>query len=243
MLSGPSRVGREGGRGLSTASQQRPYLPGTELEMMEGELVRLRVFTYEDVARRAKWPRYVEPEYSHLNLDLRTESRREMWWRERRRQREPFWFAVDTLDGEMVGEETLREVDRVRKTARLGIHLSPAWVGKGLGTDAVRVLLRYLFDLLHYDEMKLDVAAHNRRAMRSYEKLGFEVVGSFWRMHPWVFTVLTDPRCVHLRPWVKMEDGLEVMKHWEMRLPVEVYRRRSSGDVGRESRERGSDPH
>ena len=210
---------------MSTTSQNRPYLPGTTLEGLRGELVSIRRFVYEDVERRGRWPRYVEPEYSHLNMELSTESRREMWWRERRRQREPFWFAIDHLDGRLIGEETLREVDQRRKSARLGIHISPDFVGQGYGTDAVRVLLGYLFDCLHYDEMKLDVAAHNRRAIRSYEKLGFQTVGSFWRVHPWALDVLKDPRCVHLRPYVRLEDGIEVMKHWEMSLRSETFRR------------------
>lgn len=216
---------------MSTTSQNRPCLPGTSLEVLRGGLVSIRPFTFEDVERRAHWPRYMEPEYSHLNMDLNSESRRQMWWRERRRQRQPFWFAIDTLDGRLIGEETLREVDPRTKSARLGIHISPDFVGQGYGTDALRVLLSYLFDCLHYEEMKLDVAAHNRRAIRTYEKLGFETVESFWRIHPWVHQVLRDPRCVHLRPYVRLEDGIEVMKHWEMSLRVSKFRHASAGSA------------
>ena len=210
---------------MSTTSKRQPYLPGTTLAMLTGQRVCVRPFTFEDVTRRCRWPRYVEPEFSHLNVDLNSEARRSMWYRQRSQQRSPFWFAVDTVDGKMIGELTLREVDQGRKTARLGIHLSSAYIGSGYGTDAVRVVLDYTFDRLHFKEMKLDVAAHNRRAIRCYEKLGFSVAGSFWRMHPWSFQVLTDPRCVHLRPYVRLDGGLEVMKHWEMSLPTQDWRR------------------
>lgn len=215
---------------MSTTSKRQPYLPGTTLEMLSGDRVCVRPFTYQDVTQRACWPRFAEPELSHLNVDLNTEARRHMWYRQRDRQRSPFWFAIDTLDGKMIGEETLRDVERYRKTARLGIHLSPAYVGQGYGTDAVRVLLEYFFDHLHFDQMRLDVGAHNRRAIRCYEKLGFNVIGSFWRIHPWSFQVLTDERCVHLRPYVRLDGGLEVMKHWEMSLPVRDYHRGPAAD-------------
>lgn len=210
---------------MSTTSQHRLYLPGTTLEALCGERVRVRPFTYEDMARRAKWPRFEEPEFSHLNIDLSTEARRQIWFRQRMRHRGPFWLAIDTLEGEMVGEESLREVDVRRKVARLGIHLSPAHIGRGFGTDAVCVMLRYFFDHLHFVEMKLDVAAHNRRAIRSYEKLNFEVRYSFWQNHHLAFQILTDERCVHLRPYVRRDGALEVMKFWEMGLTAERYHR------------------
>jgi RimJ/RimL family protein N-acetyltransferase len=49
--------------------------------------------------------------------------------------------------------------------------------GRGCGTDAMRVLLRYAFTELNLHRVTLIVFGYNPRAMRSYEKAGFVVEG------------------------------------------------------------------
>ncbi|MCK4899416.1 MAG: GNAT family N-acetyltransferase, partial [Anaerolineales bacterium] len=49
--------------------------------------------------------------------------------------------------------------------------------GKGFGTDAVSVILRYAFHELNLHRVSLGVFEYNRRARRSYEKVGFSVEG------------------------------------------------------------------
>lgn len=221
------------GEPLSASSIEREHLPGTTLDSLSGSKVVLRPFTWEDVARRAAWPAYVPPEFLELNVDLSTEVRRREWFRQRTRQRGPFWFAVENLQGELVGEVTLRDIDREAGSARLGIHLSAAHVDRGYGTDAVRVTMRYLFDCLHFSEIRLDVAAWNRRAIHCYEKCGFEVRYPFWRYHGQVHQMLKDERFTHIRPYVRLDGGIEMMKYWEMTVSVERYRQLGCKDSSR----------
>ncbi len=49
--------------------------------------------------------------------------------------------------------------------------------GKGYGTDAMRVMLRYAFTELNLRRVSLNVFEYNPRAVRSYEKAGFVVEG------------------------------------------------------------------
>ena len=49
-----------------------------------------------------------------------------------------------------------------------------AW-GRGFGTEAVGLLVRRAFDGLGLDRVELQVFATNARAIRAYEKAGFEV--------------------------------------------------------------------
>ncbi len=59
------------------------------------------------------------------------------------------------------------------------------WVqGRGVGTDAVRTLARYLVDERGHHRLVIDPAADNARAIRAYEKVGFRPVGvmrEYWR--------------------------------------------------------------
>ena len=68
--------------------------------------------------------------------------------------------------------------------------------------------------------MLLDVAAPNERAVRSYDRLGFSLVGSDWRVADSRFDrrVLDTPQYAHLRRFFRSsERGIEV-EFYEMRL-------------------------
>lgn len=49
--------------------------------------------------------------------------------------------------------------------------------GKGYGTDAMRVLLRFAFTEVNLHRVSLAVFGYNPRALRSYEKAGFTIEG------------------------------------------------------------------
>jgi RimJ/RimL family protein N-acetyltransferase len=54
----------------------------------------------------------------------------------------------------------------------IGIGERDCW-GKGYGTDAMRIILRYAFTELNLHRVSLGVFEYNPRAIRSYEKAGF----------------------------------------------------------------------
>ena len=49
--------------------------------------------------------------------------------------------------------------------------------GKGYGTDALRLVLRYAFHELNLFCVGLDVVGNNAQAIRAYEKVGFSQEG------------------------------------------------------------------
>jgi RimJ/RimL family protein N-acetyltransferase len=56
----------------------------------------------------------------------------------------------------------------------MGISLGDReYWGKGYGSDAMRLLLRYAFHELNLHRVSLNVFEYNPRAIRSYEKVGF----------------------------------------------------------------------
>jgi aminoglycoside 6'-N-acetyltransferase len=73
----------------------------------------------------------------------------------------------------MVAEET----DPDYRHAGIDIFLASAYQGRGLGSDAIRVLARYLFDERGHHRLTIDPAADNDRAIRAYESVGFRPVG------------------------------------------------------------------
>ena len=86
-------------------------------------------------------------------------------------------FVVE-VDGEVVGGiQYGEEDDPMYRHANIDIFLAPARHGRGLGTEAIRVLARHLFEGRGHHRLTIDPAADNAAAIRAYEKVGFRRVG------------------------------------------------------------------
>jgi RimJ/RimL family protein N-acetyltransferase len=89
-------------------------------------------------------------------------------------------FRIRTLtDDRLIGFVALHSIEWNNRVgeASIGIGDSACW-GKGYGTDAMRVILRFAFHELNLDRLWLTVIASNARAIRTYEKVGFRHEGA-----------------------------------------------------------------
>lgn len=90
-----------------------------------------------------------------------------------------FFFTIHALDDDrLLGEVELDGICWNQGDSLVGIGLGEreAW-GKGYGTDAMRLILRFAFCELNLRRVTLNVFEYNPRAIRSYEKVGFKVEG------------------------------------------------------------------
>ncbi len=86
-------------------------------------------------------------------------------------------LAVEA-DGQVIGLiQYWEENDPDYRHAAIDVFLHPAWHGRGLGADAVRTVARHLFGQRGHHRLTIDPAAHNQRAIRSYQRVGFRPVG------------------------------------------------------------------
>jgi aminoglycoside 6'-N-acetyltransferase len=69
------------------------------------------------------------------------------------------------------------QADPSYRHAGVDLFVGTAWQGKGLGSEAVKGLARYLFASRGHHRMVIDPAAENLRAIRAYERVGFRQVG------------------------------------------------------------------
>ena len=80
---------------------------------------------------------------------------------------------VERATGDLVGEIVLNERDASARACNLRILVGAAGRGRGLGTEAVRLLTAYGLDVLELHRISLEVHAFNARARHVYEKVGF----------------------------------------------------------------------
>jgi RimJ/RimL family protein N-acetyltransferase len=81
--------------------------------------------------------------------------------------------VVDRATGELVGEVVLNEWDEGSSSCNFRTLIGPAGRGRGLGTEAARLVVGFGFDTLGLHRIELGVHAFNPRARRVYEKVGF----------------------------------------------------------------------
>ena len=83
-----------------------------------------------------------------------------------------------TLEGDVIGYIQFdEELDRDYRHASIDVFVDSAVAGRGLGTDAVATLARWLVRERGHHRVTIDPALDNAPAIRSYEKAGFRRVG------------------------------------------------------------------
>ena len=86
-------------------------------------------------------------------------------------------FVIE-VDGEAVGAiQYGEEEDPMYRHASVDVFLATSHHGRGLGTEAIRLLARHLFEDRGHHRLTIDPAADNAAAIRAYEKAGFRPVG------------------------------------------------------------------
>ncbi len=86
-------------------------------------------------------------------------------------------LVVETAGQVIGGIQYHEENDPMYRHAGIDIYLGARGQGQGLGTEAVALLARFLFEKRGHHRLTIDPAAANHRAIRCYEKAGFRRVG------------------------------------------------------------------
>lgn len=105
------------------------------------------------------------------------------WWRDvdevrlREKLAEGRAFSI-VHDDEVVGLVQWWENDDAEfRHAGIDLFLTTRLHGRGLGSDAVRVVARWLVEARGHHRITIDPALENARAIRAYERVGFRRVG------------------------------------------------------------------
>ncbi|MGA9875094.1 MAG: GNAT family protein [Solirubrobacteraceae bacterium] len=82
------------------------------------------------------------------------------------------------LDGAIAGMIQFQEEPSPKyRHATIDLFLDPGVHGQGVGTEAVRRVVRHLIEERGHHRVTIDPSTGNQAAIRSYEKAGFKPVG------------------------------------------------------------------
>ena len=185
----------------------------TEHESIHGPQLRLRPLTSDDLPMLMRWladPGVQEyygqpPESLAQARDIYLVAEDAPCWR----------FIIEDQDRPVGEIQYYHPYLSERWSAGIDIFIGEASDrNRGLGTEAVRTLLRHLFEVKGVNRVTIGPEPANRRAIRSYEKAGFQVDGvirrSFKVDDRWVdavhMTILDDEWPAAKARWEKETD-------------------------------------
>ena len=104
----------------------------------------------------------------------------EKTWEARLGENDPLTTQfVATLNNDVVGLLVIHQPSQIRRkhVATLGITVSEAHQGKGIGSKLMQVMVDYCDNWLNIHRIELEVFAANGNGLGLYEKFGFEKEG------------------------------------------------------------------
>lgn len=145
-------------------------------DLFTGNLVRLTAPRAGDAEQFAVWSNDSEYRRFQDSRPVMPESEEQTTARiDSPDRRGRFEFRLRTVaDDRLVGFAALLDIEWSHRQAMLAVGIADRefW-GRGYGSDAVSLVLRYAFDELNLERLSLNVWSLNPRAVRAYEKAGF----------------------------------------------------------------------
>lgn len=150
--------------------------------MLNGEKIYLRKITKDDTKDIVKWRNTPFVRKCFIYREHFTEEIHNNWLTNMVNTGKVHQFMIIMKENNTpIGSVFLRDIDDINHKAEYGIFIGEeAYCGKGIGTEAAELLLKYAFDELKLHKVTLRVLAENQRAIRNYKKVGFTEEGCFY---------------------------------------------------------------
>lgn len=135
----------------------------------------LRLMTAADTDLIVAWRNKDAVRKNFIYQELFTREGHENWIRTRVETGQVVQMIIcDDVTEKPLGSVYIRDIDRKHNKAEYGIFIGEDDArGRGVGTAAAKLMLRYCFGEEGLHRVYLRVFATNRQAIRSYEKAGF----------------------------------------------------------------------
>ncbi|MBR1701853.1 MAG: GNAT family N-acetyltransferase [Lachnospiraceae bacterium] len=139
----------------------------------------LRLMTSADTDRIVAWRNSDAVRKNFIYQDFFTRESHENWVRTQVETGHVVQTIIcDSTTDKALGSVYIRDIDRKHNKAEYGIFIGePEARGRGIGTAAAKLMLRYCFEEEKLHRIYLRALTENGQAIRSYEKAGFRREG------------------------------------------------------------------
>jgi ribosomal-protein-alanine N-acetyltransferase len=162
--------------------------------LLEGKLVNLRVMEKEDLSLLKEWRNNLEFTGQYQSISQETMKDLEKQYSDLVDEK---WFFIMKKDGTKIGIISHKPVFKIQE---IGSALLPSERGKGYCSEAVKIMVDYLFLSKDIPRIQAHTNARNLAAQKVLENAGFKKEGTFrkeyfvrgeWR-DSCIFTILRE---------------------------------------------------
>jgi len=141
--------------------------------LLEGKLVNLKVVEKEDLSLLKEWRNNLDFIGQYQSISQETMKDLEKQYSELADEK---WFFIEKKDGTKIGFMSHKPVF---KTQEIGSALLPSERGKGYCSEAVKIIVDYLFLSKDIPRIQAHTEARNAAAQKVLENAGFKKEGTF----------------------------------------------------------------
>jgi UDP-4-amino-4,6-dideoxy-N-acetyl-beta-L-altrosamine N-acetyltransferase len=147
--------------------------------MIDGKNIVIRAINQNDSSLILNWVNQPEIKYLIGTIYPVSDIEHEKWFQSRLLDKNNKMFGIQTKNNEqLVGIVGLTNLDFINRNCELYIYIGEKdYWGKGLGSEATSLIVKFAFEELCLHRVYLSVFSYNTRAIKAYEKVGFKQEG------------------------------------------------------------------
>jgi RimJ/RimL family protein N-acetyltransferase len=174
-------------RQIQKKNKKRQYLTSGDnkfinkicIQKLYGNKTNLRQLEKRDLQKSLAWLKdpFVNMYLSHNFRDY-TEEQELKWFDFIQISNNDVVFAIeDNYTNNYIGNCALHKIDWDEKSCELGIFIGEkSYWDKGYGSDSVKSIIKFAFNELELQIIRLNVYRYNHRAIKVYKKCGFSLI-------------------------------------------------------------------
>ncbi|MBE6160322.1 MAG: GNAT family N-acetyltransferase [Lactobacillales bacterium] len=93
------------------------------------------------------------------------------WVKQKKEENAVIFSMIERQSGKFIGNVEFMEINNGE--AEIGITITPFYQNKHYGTEAMKTIIDYGFNVMNLEKINLVVFSNNKRAIHCYKNLGF----------------------------------------------------------------------
>lgn len=145
--------------------------------LIEDDDIKIKKFEKNDLKNFKNFSPYDDILLTDYNLCFLKESEIKKWEKKIKSKKNNYFVIF--LNEIMIGYIGISRISFLNSNYELSLSLDEKYCSKGYGFKSLRLFLEYYFENFDKHSIWLNVNAFNQRAIKLYEKIGFEKISEF----------------------------------------------------------------
>ncbi len=145
--------------------------------LIEDDDIKIKKFEKNDLNNFKNFSPYDDILLTDYNLCFLKESEIKKWEKKIKSKKNNYFVIF--LNEIMIGYIGISRISFLNSNYELSLSLDEKYCSKGYGFKSLRLFLKYYFENFDKYSIWLNVNAFNQRAIKLYEKIGFEKISEF----------------------------------------------------------------